>query len=61
MEWLTVDVTTPVLVVTFVAFGVLRPSGAFSDFTNDIVIVLTSVFVPLSVMAGALPRIIDAS
>lgn len=45
MEWMTVDVVTLTLVVALVMFDVLTPSEALSGFSNEMVIVLASVFV----------------
>ena len=45
LEWLSVDVVTLLLLVALVLFGILTPEEVFSGFSNEIIIILCSVFV----------------
>jgi len=45
LEWLSVDVVTLLLLFVLVLTGILTPADAFSGFSNDIIIILASVFV----------------
>jgi di/tricarboxylate transporter len=58
MEKLSVDVITLLLLITLVSTGILSPQEAFAGFSNDIIVILTSIFV----ISGALQRtgIMDA-
>ena len=44
-EWLPVDVVTLLLLTTLILTGILTPSAAFSGFANEIIIILSSVFI----------------
>jgi di/tricarboxylate transporter len=58
MEKLSVDIITLLLLVALVVTGILKPDEAFAGFSNDIIIILGSIFV----ISGALQRtgILDA-
>ena len=45
LEKLSVDIITLLLLVALVAFRVLTPQEAFAGFSNDIIIILASIFV----------------
>lgn len=51
-EWISVDVTTLLLLVVLVATGLLSVEDAFAGFSNDIIIILASIFV----LSGALMK-----
>lgn len=51
-EWLSVDVTTLLLLCALVLFGILDVGEAFSGFSNEIIIILGSIFI----LSGALMR-----
>lgn len=51
-EWLPVDVTTLLLLAALVLLGILDVEEAFSGFSNDIIIILASIFV----LSGALMK-----
>ena len=51
-EWLPVDVTTLLLLSVLVLTGILSVEQAFSGFSNDIIIILASIFV----LSGALMK-----
>lgn len=51
-EWIPVDVTTLLLLVVLVVSGILPLQDAFAGFSNDIVIILASIFV----LSGALMK-----
>jgi di/tricarboxylate transporter len=51
-EWLSVDVTTLLLLATLVLLRILTVEEAFSGFSNDIIIILASIFV----LSGALMK-----
>lgn len=44
-EWLSVDITTLLLVSVLVVFKILTPQEAFAGFSSDIIIILCSIFV----------------
>ena len=50
LEIVSVDIVTLLLLVALVSFGVLSPGEAFSGFSNEIIIILGSIFV----LSGAL-------
>jgi di/tricarboxylate transporter len=52
MEKLSVDVITLMLLTMLVVAGILTPAEAFNGFSNDIIIILCSIFV----ISGALQR-----
>src|SRR5688572_22738481 len=52
MERLTVDVITLLLLMGLVITGILTPLEAFAGFSNDIIIILVSIFV----ISGALQQ-----
>ncbi len=52
MERLSVDVTTLLLIMGLVVTGILTPVEAFAGFSNDIIIILASIFV----ISGALQQ-----
>jgi di/tricarboxylate transporter len=58
MESISVDIITILLLITLVVTGVLTPAEAFAGFSDDIIIILGSIFV----ISGALQRtgIVDA-
>lgn len=58
MERISVDVVTLLLLMALVLTGILTPAEAFEGFSNDIIIILTSIFV----LSGALQKsgIMDA-
>jgi di/tricarboxylate transporter len=58
MESISVDIITMLLLITLVVTGVLTPIEAFAGFSDDIIIILGSIFV----ISGALQRtgIVDA-
>ena len=58
MEKISVDIITLMLLMVLVLAGILKPEEAFEGFSNDIIIILASIFV----ISGALQRtgIIDA-
>ena len=51
-EWLPVDVTTLLLLIALVVTGLLPLADAFAGFSNDIIIILASIFV----LSGALMK-----
>ncbi|HYU33444.1 MAG TPA: SLC13 family permease [Thermoanaerobaculia bacterium] len=51
-EWLPVDVTTLLLLIALVVTGILPLEDAFAGFSNDIIIILASIFV----LSGALMK-----
>ncbi len=51
-EWIPVDVTTLLLLVALVVTGLLPVEDAFAGFSNDIIIILASIFV----LSGALMK-----
>ncbi|HEY7915153.1 MAG TPA: SLC13 family permease, partial [Blastocatellia bacterium] len=51
-ERLSVDIITLLLLLVLVVSGVLNPNEAFAGFSNDIIIILASIFV----ISGALQR-----
>ncbi|HXG67668.1 MAG TPA: SLC13 family permease [Blastocatellia bacterium] len=51
-EKLSVDIITLLLIMALVMLGVLTPAEAFAGFSNDIIIILCSIFV----ISGALQR-----
>jgi di/tricarboxylate transporter len=51
-EWLPVDVTTLLLLIALVVTGLLPLQDAFAGFSNDIIIILASIFV----LSGALMK-----
>ncbi|HVG21624.1 MAG TPA: SLC13 family permease, partial [Blastocatellia bacterium] len=58
MEKISVDIITMVLLIALVVTGVLTPGEAFAGFSDDIIIILGSIFV----ISGALQRtgVVDA-
>ena len=50
LETFSVDIITLILLIGLVISGILTPSEAFAGFSNDIIIILTSIFV----ISGAL-------
>jgi di/tricarboxylate transporter len=52
MEKFSVDVITLFLLIMLVVTGILTPAEAFADFSNDIIIILASIFV----ISGALQK-----
>ncbi|HJQ67612.1 MAG TPA: SLC13 family permease [Blastocatellia bacterium] len=52
MEKVSVDIITLLLLIALVATGILRPEEAFAGFSNDIIVILASIFV----ISGALQR-----
>ncbi|MGH9341310.1 MAG: SLC13 family permease [Acidobacteriota bacterium] len=52
MEWFSLDITTLGLLAALVLFGILTPEEAFSGFSNEIIIILGSIFI----LAGALMK-----
>ncbi|MBI3950955.1 MAG: SLC13 family permease [Acidobacteria bacterium] len=52
MERISVDIITLLLLIALVVTGVLTPEEAFAGFSNDIIIILVSIFV----LSGALQR-----
>lgn len=58
MEKISVDIITLMLLIALVVAGILKPEEAFAGFSNDIIVILASIFV----LSGALQRsgIIDA-
>jgi di/tricarboxylate transporter len=44
-EWLTVDVTVIVLLLTLIFSGILTPKEAFSGFSNEAVVILAAIFI----------------
>ena len=52
MEKVSVDIITLLLLISLVATGILRPEEAFAGFSNDIIVILASIFV----VSGALQR-----
>jgi di/tricarboxylate transporter len=44
-EWIPVDVTTLLLLIALVVTGILPLDEAFAGFSNDIIIILASIFV----------------
>ena len=52
-EWIPVDVTTLLLLITLVVTGLLPVEDAFAGFSNDIIIILASIF---RVLSGALMK-----
>ena len=58
MEKISVDIITLMLLMVLVLTGILKPDEAFAGFSNEIIIILASIFV----VSGALQRtgIIDA-
>lgn len=59
LETLSVDIITLILLIGLVTTGILTPTEAFAGFSNDIIIILTSIFV----VSGALRQtgILDAA
>ncbi|MEW6211330.1 MAG: SLC13 family permease [Acidobacteriota bacterium] len=57
-EKLSVDIITLLLLIALVATGILKPDEAFAGFSNDIIIILASIFI----ISGGLQRagILDA-
>jgi di/tricarboxylate transporter len=51
-EWIPVDVTTLLLLIVLVTTGTLSLEDAFAGFSNDIIIILASIFV----LSGALMK-----
>ncbi|HEX6901439.1 MAG TPA: SLC13 family permease [Thermoanaerobaculia bacterium] len=51
-EWLPVDATTLLLLVTLVLSGILSVEEAFSGFSNEIIVILGSIFI----LSGALMK-----
>jgi di/tricarboxylate transporter len=51
-EWLPVDVTTLVILMTLMLTGILSPGEAFAGFASEIIVILASIFV----ISGALVR-----
>jgi di/tricarboxylate transporter len=51
-EWVSVDVATLLLLCALVLLGILNVEEAFSGFSNDIIIILASIFV----LSGALMK-----
>ena len=51
-EWISVDMATLILLAVLVLTGILTVEEAFSGFSNDIIIILASIFV----LSGALMR-----
>src|ERR1051325_973862 len=58
METISVDIITMLLLIALVVTGVLTPLEAFAGFSDDIIIILGSIFV----ISGALQRtgVVDA-
>src|SRR5215213_5555878 len=58
METLSIDVITLLLLLALVLTGILAPAEAFKGFSDDIIVILGSIFV----ISGALQRsgIMDA-
>jgi Na+/H+ antiporter NhaD/arsenite permease-like protein len=58
MERISIDVVTLLLLMALVLTGILTPAEAFNGFSNDIIIILASIFV----LSGALQKsgIMDA-
>lgn len=58
MEKISIDIVTLMLLLVLVMTGILTPNEAFAGFSNDIIIILASIFV----LSGALQRtgIVDA-
>jgi di/tricarboxylate transporter len=52
MEKLSVDIITLMLLIGLVVTGILSPAEAFAGFSNDIIVILASIFV----ISGALQR-----
>lgn len=50
LERISVDIITLMLLITLVATGILTPGEAFAGFSNDIIIILASIFI----ISGAL-------
>ncbi len=50
LDQISVDIITLMLLITIVATGVLTPGEAFAGFSNDIIIILASIFI----ISGAL-------
>ena len=51
-EWMSVDVATLLLLIVLVLTGILTVEEAFAGFSNDIIIILASIFV----LSGALMK-----
>lgn len=51
-EWISVDVATLLLLIALVSTGILTVEEAFAGFSNDIIIILASIFV----LSGALMK-----
>ena len=58
LEKISIDIITLMLLIALVVAGILKPEEAFAGFSNEIIIILASIFV----LSGALQRsgIIDA-
>ncbi|EKD35712.1 MAG: hypothetical protein ACD_75C01810G0002 [uncultured bacterium] len=58
MEKISIDIITLMLLIALVVTGILKPEEAFAGFSNEIIIILASIFI----LSGALQRsgIIDA-
>lgn len=58
MEKLSVDIITMILLITLIMVGILTPNEAFAGFSQDIIIILGSIFI----ISGALQRtgVLDA-
>jgi di/tricarboxylate transporter len=52
LEWLSVDVVTLALLAALIVLGLLTPADAFSGFANEIIVILSSIFV----ISGALVK-----
>jgi di/tricarboxylate transporter len=52
LERISVDITTLLLLIGLTATGILTPEEAFSGFSNDIIVILVSIFV----LSGALQQ-----
>ncbi len=52
MEKISVNIITLLLLIALVATGILKPEEAFAGFSNDIIVILASIFV----ISGALQR-----